>query len=645
MCGIFGWISSASNRIDFPLDVVQKSLATMKSRGPDDNGFMYRTTSEVWKSDDDTNLDKCSVMLAHVRLSIIDLSAAGKQPMVTKNSRYRISFNGEVYNYRELRKTLETLGFVFHTDTDTEVVLQAFAHWGTDCLNMFTGMFAMAIHDELESKLYLIRDHFGIKPLFYTYNKGNTLFFASELPVILGFPDVSHSISTQRAYDYLMFSDYDSKEETMVEGIYNLLPGHYLVVDTIQSKIIEKKRYWNLNVDSDSPLKYTDAAEKLREMFLDSIKLHLRSDVPFGTALSGGIDSSAITCAIRHVEPDIEFPSFSYIASGSSVNEEKWADIVSTHSRSTSHKVRVAAEEIIQDLDKLIQLQGEPFGGTSIYAQLRVFGIAKEAGIKVTLDGQGADEMLAGYIGYPGERIKTLLLHGNVVGAWKFFSATTQWPDRTKLDVFKRIVSVFSPKSLYPFLRSIGKGTLSPDWIDKNWLRYSKINCDIPRVEKIYTSKNYVRNELAKQLTQQGLTSLLRHGDRNSMHHSIESRVPFLTREMAEFMMSLPEEYLIASDGTTKAIFREAMRGIVPDKILNRRDKVGFATPENNWLRLLSPWVEKQLHDAKDLPIFDVAELKKEWQEILAGRKNFDARVWRWLNLIRWAKLFNLQFA
>jgi len=277
--------------------------------------------------------------------------------------------------------------------------------------------------------------------------------------------------------------------------------------------------------------------------------------------------------------------------------------------------------------------------------QLRVCGLARDSGVKFTLDGEGADELLAGYIGYPGERVKTLLRKGNLFGAWRFFLATSKWPDRSKVDVFKRIISIMAPHFMYPFLHAVGKGSLSPSWLDKARLKDYGVSFDMPRVENIYKSKNHVRNKLASQLTQQGLTSLLRHGDRNSMHYSIESRVPFLTRDMAEFMMSLPEEYLIAADGTTKAVFRKAMRGIVPDQILDRRDKIGFATPEKNWLKLLSPWVEEQLHEARGLPIFCVEELQKEWQEILVGRKRFDTRVWRWLNLIRWAKLFNLQFA
>lgn len=645
MCGIFGWINSGSNNIRSARECLQNSFSEIEHRGPDDRGCMFKTPSNGWSDNDNLVTDDTSLLLAHVRLSIIDLSSAGKQPMVTTDGRYRISYNGEVYNYCELRKELEALGNVFQTDTDTEVVLQSFSQWGIDSLNMFTGMFSMAIHDDMENRLYLIRDHFGIKPLFYSYNSDNVLFFSSELSTLLSFPHISHSISKQRVYDYLLFSDYDSKEETMVDDVYNVLPGHYLVIDTLDARIIDKKRYWNLDVNKQTKLNYSDATEKLRQLFLDNVRLHLRSDVPFGTALSGGVDSSAITCAIRHIEPDIEFPSFSYIAPGSHVSEEHWSDLVSKQARTISHKVYASAEDIIKDIDKLIRIQGEPFGGTSIYAQLKVFGLVKNAGIKVTLDGQGADEMLAGYIGYPGERIKTLLLQGNVAAAWRFFSSTTQWPDRTKLDVFKRVVGVFSPKSLYPFLRSIGKGSLTPEWINADWLRENKINCDIPRVEKIYTSKNHVRNELAKQLTQQGLSSLLRHGDRNSMHYSIESRVPFLTREMAEFMMSLPEDYLIAADGTTKAIFKKSMRGIVPDEILDRRDKIGFATPEKNWLSLLSHWVEKQLNDAKDLPIFHVNELQKEWQEILVGKKAFDTRVWRWLNLIRWSKIFNLSFS
>jgi len=642
MCGVFGWVSRGGDRHADSRQLVADSFRLLRHRGPDDHGMMFQLGDGRWHAREHELRGDIPLFLGHVRLSILDLSPLGKQPMVTEDGRFRLSFNGEVYNYLELRRELEAKGVCFKTHTDTEVVLHAFAHWGLDCLVRFSGMFAMAIHDEKEKRLYLIRDHFGIKPFYYHCDAAGGLVFASELPVLLTFPSVGRQASPQRTYDYLLFGDYDSQEETMIEGVRQLLPAHYMVVDSETGSIVEKKRYWQPELAQRSSLSFEDAADKLRAMFLDNVRLHLRSDVPVGAALSGGVDSSAVTCAIRHLEPDMDLPVFTFVAAGSDVNEEQWADLVAAKVGAISHKVRIDPTELVADLDALIQAQGEPFGSTSIYAQYRVFRLAHEAGIKVTMDGQGADEMFAGYIGFPGERLKTLLVHGRIFEAWHFFNATSQWPDRSRKEVFKRLVGQFAPKALYPLMRSIGRSSLTPPWLNLSWLRSRGVAFDVPRVEQLYSGREYVRRELARQLTQRGLPALLRHGDRNSMHFSIESRVPFLTRELAEFSLSLPEEFHIDRDGTTKALFKHAMRGIVPDGILDRRDKIGFATPEREWLTALSPWVESVLDDADGLPVFHADMLRQTWQRVLAGQQVFDWQVWRWLNLVRWAQLKNV---
>jgi len=638
MCGIFGWVSGVKRSGAGFRDAVASSFRLLRHRGPDAHGMMFQRGDGRWCDREHDLQEDVPLFLGHVRLSILDLSPLGKQPMATADGRFRLSFNGEVYNYLELRRELEMEGVQFRTHTDTEVVLQAFARWGVGCLLRFTGMFAMAVHDDVEKKLYLIRDFFGIKPLYYHDEPGQVA-FASELPVLLNFPGVGRTASSQRTYDYLLFGDYDSQQDTLIEGVRNLLPAHYMVVDAASGKIEKIKRYWQPDLSHTSSLSFDDAADKLRSMFLDNVRLHLRSDVPVGAALSGGVDSSAVTCAIRHLEPDMELPVFTFVAEGSDVNEERWADLVSAHTRADSHKVQIDPAEIVHDLDQLIRAQGEPFGSTSIYAQYRVFQLAHEAGIKVTMDGQGADEMFAGYLGFPGERLKTLILQGRMIEAWRFFNATSRWPDRNRKEVFKRMVGQLLPRSFYPLLRPLARGSLTPEWLDQEWLQERHVRFDMPRVDEVYSGRCYVRRELACQLTQRGLPALLRHGDRNSMHFSIESRVPFLTKELAEFAMSLPEEYLIAADGTTKALFKKAMRGIVPDAILDRRDKIGFATPELEWLSALDPWVREVLDGADELPFFHADALRQCWQEILAGRRRFDWQVWRWLNLIRWTQL------
>ena len=644
MCGIFGWITNTANEPIGSTDQVRACFDALFHRGPDDRGVMFKYPDGEWSGCEDALPGPVHLLLGHVRLSILDLSPLGKQPMATPDGRFRLTFNGEVYNYRELRSELEASGIAFTTHTDTEVVLHAFAQWGLGCLDRFTGMFAMAVHDDRESRLYLIRDHFGIKPLYYAEPSAGQLIFSSELPALLQFPSVRRSVSAQRVYDYLVFGDYDSHRNTMVTDIQQLQPAHYMVIDSRNGEVLDRQRYWQPDLARDSGLSFQDAAEQLRTLFLDSVRLHLRSDVPLGSALSGGIDSSAVSCAIRDLEPGLRLPTFTFVAPGSEVDEERWANQVAAHIHADMHKVHVDPHEMVADLDDLIRVQGEPFGSTSIYAQYRVFRLAKECGVKVTLDGQGADEMLAGYLGFPGERLKTLLTHGDIPGAWQFFNATSRWPDRTKGAVFKRLVGQFTPRWLYAHLWAVVRGSLKPAWLDRDWFDERSVRFETPRTAKVYGGRSYVRRALAQQLTERGLPGLLRHGDRNSMRFSIESRVPFLTREMVEFLLSLPEEYLIAADGTTKAVFRQAMRGLVPDVVLDRKDKIGFATPEKGWLQSIAPWVDDTLGSTRDMPVFRTDAIQTTWQDVMAGRRPFDWQVWRWLNFIRWAKLFNVTF-
>lgn len=642
MCGIFGWVSSG-RKVPNAERAVATVLNKLRHRGPDDRGVSWRGPTGEWSDGIPFNDAPCEVLLGHVRLSILDLSPLGRQPMVTDNGRFRISFNGEVYNYLELRRELETAGVRFRTHTDTEVVLYAFAHWGLACLNRFVGMFAMAIHDQKENRLYLIRDYFGIKPLYYALLEQGGVAFASELPAMLELPGVGRRANPQRIYDYLMFGDYDSLEATMIEGVQHLLPGHYMVVDCASGEVLEKRRYWELDLSRTIDLDFLAAAKRLQEMFLENVRLHLRSDVPLGAALSGGVDSSAVTCAIRHLEPNMPLQTFTYVAKGSRVDEERWADRVIEHVQSEAYKVEVQPEELIEDLDTLIHAQGEPFGSTSIYAQYRVFRLAKEAGVTVVLEGQGADELLGGYMGFPGERLKSLIVRGQLMEAWRFFQETSRWPGRSRSEVFKRLLAKLLPGWIFPLARTFGRNNLTPAWLNVAWLKEHGVRFDLPRVEPVYEHGcDYVRRELARQLTQRGLPALLRHGDRNSMHFSIENRVPFLTRELAEFVISLPEHYLIDRNGRTKAVFKEAMRGIVPDVILDRRDKVGFATPEQQWLTRLDPWVREVFEDVSHVPCLCGSKLQRAWSDILAGKRAFDWQVWRWLNLIRWIELFEV---
>lgn len=622
MCGIAGGFWTGSEKSIEPR--LTAALQCLKHRGPDDRGWI---------------VERCPggvVAFGQNRLSIIDLSSGGHQPMLSHDQKFAIVFNGEIYNYRELREQLRAIGCQFRSESDTEVLLTAWAVWGRACLVRLEGMFAFAIHDRQSNKLICARDSFGIKPLFYHQSEGDFA-FASELKGLLALRGGRSRPDLQRAYDYLVHGDYDSQERTFVEGMSHLLPGAFIEIDLGARKIAEPELWWKPPIRETFKSSFEDAAEAVREQFLHNIRLNLRSDVPLGAALSGGIDSSAVVCAIRHVEPSIPIHTFSYIAKGSDVSEERWVDLVNEKVNAVSNKVSASALDLVQDLDALIAAQGEPFGSTSIYAQYRVFRLAREKGITVTLDGQGADELLAGYHGYPGQRLLSLYENGNYLAMHNFARRWSEWPGRSYDRAWMYLGRSVFPDDLYSRARKILGRDFQPAWLKTDMLHEAGVSFRELRPVRLPENRSRrVIEQLAYSLTKRGLPHLLRHGDRNSMAFSIESRVPFLTIPMAELLLSLPENYLISNEGETKRVFRAAMRGIVPDEILDRRDKIGFETPERDWLLSIAPVLREWLLDSGEVPFLDPTELVAGFDAIVSGRVPFSWQLWRWINYVRW---------
>jgi asparagine synthase (glutamine-hydrolysing) len=449
-------------------------------------------------------------------------------------------------------------------------------------------------------------------------------------------------LNLQRAYDYLVGGSYDDCADTFCDGVEQLLPGHVLNLDLQQQIAPTLMRWWWPSVDERTDLSFADAAAQLRTMFLDGIRLHLRSDVPLGAALSGGIDSSAVVCAMRHVAPDMPIHTFTYVARGSYLDEENWVDLVNAHVGAIAHKVVVKPEQLATDLDDLIQAQGEPFGSTSIYAQYRVFKLANEHGVTVTLDGQGADEMLAGYSGYPGPRMRSMLEKGEVLDLVRFINRWSRWPGRSIRLGVRECIAQFLPQQLRNSAHKLMGNKPGPVWLNIPALEAAGVVRELPDVMQLENSPagRRLMATLRQILAGQGLNALLRHGDRNSMRWSVESRVPFLSTDLAEFLLSLPEHYLISAQGETKHIFRAAMRGIVPDAILDRKDKVGFSTPEKAWLKQLEGQVMTWLQAAESMPFLNVFECRHEVQAIIDGKKPFSFQAWRLINFCRWVQIF-----
>lgn len=625
MCGIFGAITLLQA---IPLSGrLEQVSRLLHHRGPDDTG--------LWTLGNGAH----RVDLGQTRLSIIDLSPGGHQPMVSADGRHVLTFNGEIYNYKELRIELQRLGCVFRSASDTEVLLQAWETWGEGCIPRLRGMFAFAMWDSRERRLTCVRDAFGIKPLFYANLKAG-FYFASELPALHALVGETMTMNSAVMLDYLVRGRYDIGTETFFAGCERLEAGHVLRVllddDAMQ---IEVERWWWPSIEEDTGVSFRDAVAGVRERFVENIRLHLRSDVAIGVALSGGVDSSSIASAVRYIEPEMPISTFSFVAPGSPVNEEMWVDSVNEHVRASPHKVIIQANELADDLDTMIMTQGEPFGSTSIYAQYRVYQSASESGVKVMLDGQGADELFAGYDGYPTARVRSLLRSGDLVGWARLLSGWSEYPRRSAGQWLQHSVAAIAPQSFMPYMRRVSGRDRRPAWADARAFKRLETRIVHQELSRSHWDGRSLAGRLREALTQGEMGVLLRHGDRNSMRWSIESRVPFLTTDFAEYSLRLPETYLLSPRGETKHVFRAAMRGIVPDAILDRRDKVGFETPETYWLRALRPRVPEWLEGLDSIPFVDASAARMHVDGALSGRRPFTWQIWRLINASRWVQV------
>lgn len=639
MCGIAGIVDRAGRANH---ERAPKVLERLQHRGPDDYGFLrfYQGKAELGRQWTPCQTSP-EVVLLHRRLSILDLSESGWQPMGSPDGHYYVTFNGEIYNYLELRDELQGLGHRFCSQSDTEVLLAAWAQWGLKALNRFVGMFAFALLDTQSRTLVFARDFFGIKPLYYTATR-DCFVFASEIKALLEFGVASREVDRDRVLQYLRYGACKFGSATMFADVRQLPPAHYLLVSLDADFRTEPVCYWKPETKTNNDISFEEAAQTIRELFLNNIRLHLRSDVPVGAALSGGIDSSSIVMAMRAVSSNLQLHTFTYVAEGEDVNEEHWADLVASAAHAEVHKTRPDANSLVADLSGLIEAQDEPVRTTSMYAQYCVFRAARQAGITVMLDGQGSDEMFGGYRFYMGARLASLLRQGHWAQAVRFLLKCSRYPDVGKLWLVLIAGEHLLPPELHLTLRRLIGKNPTPPWLKRSWFPDNASG----GVKGYGDSPELLKQRLLQTMFESNLANLLRYEDRNSMAFSIESRVPFLTPQLVNFVLSLPERYIISDEGLSKAVFRRAMRGIVPDPILNRTDKIGFATPEEKWLPGVSTWVDRVFSSeaANSIPFMDMNLIRDEWSAIHHGRKPFDPHVWRWINLIQWTQQFGIKY-
>jgi len=544
VCGIFGVVSFVQPFLEEEVRRFDDALDLVRYRGPDNKGYFL--------SDDKR------VFLGHRRLSIIDLLPEGNQPLFQDG--LVIVYNGEIFNYLELKRELEKNGAVFRTDTDTEVILKVYEKYGTRGFEKLNGMWAFAILDMRQKRLILSRDRFAIKPLHYM-NLGDRLFFASEIKQLLPFLP-KKEVSEEQMLVFLERGITDYDENTFIKGVNRVKAKHSLIINLDTGKISDEK-YWDYEFKEISSL--DSAVQEFRELFLDSVKLRLRSDVKLGALLSGGLDSSSIVLATTKFMP---VESYSVITREKEYSEEKYIDLLSRSSKTENKKMFFVPSQVLENLYDVIYHQDEPFGGLSIVAQYMIFKkIKDETDVKVVLSGQGADEVLMGYLKYYFMYLKSLLNQGAVLSLTKEILASLV--NRTAIWYIdkKAIIRHFFSSPLPSFVKD--EQQLSKQLLTASSLRKTQI-LDIDRYS---------------------IPALTRYEDRNSMANSIEVRNPFLDHRLVNFCLSLPDNYKIRN-GWSKFILRASMQEL-PKEIRWRRDKKGFVTPEEVWLKgQLRPIVE-----------------------------------------------------
>ncbi len=614
MCGIAGIISTGQADLKVDLD---RMIAKISHRGPDGE--------YVWTSSDGL------VSLGHQRLAIIDLSDCGIQPMHFLN-RYSIVHNGEIYNYKELRTELQGSGYQFKSQSDTEVILAAYDKWKEECLSRLDGMFAFAIWDQREKKLFAARDRFGQKP-FYYHIRQNIFYFASEIKSIRS---VISSVEINEPLLLLFLGEGSSilpadPAATFYSSILQLPPASCLTFEPL-TKMDNLKvwNYWKINKDVQNQVTSEIAIAEFRNILENSVSRCFRSDISVGTSLSGGLDSSSITAIASSGNFDKNsYKAFTAAFPGFSKDESEFATRVATEFKLEHFRLTPEANELSVELDEFLIHQDEPVSSASVYAQYKVYQLASRQGIKVLLDGQGADEILAGYPKYMHwylqelfrshksefQRERKVLQENSIQAHWNITNElAARFPDFARTFLEKRAI------------RKIKSNIhLDSDFLESN------LRADLIQKPVVRTLNDILHFNTHKG----GLQQLLRYADRNSMAHGCEVRLPFLDHRLAEFVFSLPSTFKI-HDGYTKWILRKSVENKLPSEIVWRKDKVGFEPPQKKWME--NPNIQEMIRNSKEIlvkkKILSPSVLHKKIQPHDAhAAESFD---WRYLVAGRW---------
>lgn len=614
MCGIAGIISINPNEVS--IHRLKAMTDSIIHRGPDGEG--------QWINDDG------KVGFGHRRLSIIDLSQHANQPMHYMD-RYTIVFNGEIYNYIELKDELRTQGYSFKTSSDTEVLMALYDKYKASCLGKLDGMFAFAIYDDVEKTVFCARDRFGEKPFHYHYEPGKKFIFGSEMKELWAV-GLSKDINSGMLYNYLNYGNIQNPKalsETFYSNIKRLENAHYAIIDirTLSCSVI---KYWDIDLSIQSDISLEKAIDKFKELMFQSVTRRLRSDVPVGSSLSGGLDSSTVVHVIDQLNRNktIHQKTFSARFPGFQKDESYYQQLMIDQTGAESYFTYPNADSMLDLIDKVYQHQEEPFGSASIIAQYEVFKLAKEQNVTVLLDGQGADEFLAGYHSYFKyyflEIEKDKKKFANQWNQYLLLHSNNQVNALFQKDFKYRLRQNFP--ALFSFMKSMNRMFKNDGEIfTPNFYQKAKRN----RFEPI-SHFDTLNGILKQSCVGGGLQELLRYADRNSMAHSREVRLPFLNHELVEFVFSLPVDYKIEG-GWTKLLMRKAFDKTMPDEIVWRKEKVGYEPPQKKWMQQ-SQVIEMITEQKKLLAKNGILKMKEAMKPVLpAEAMQGEMPDWRYL--------------
>jgi len=634
MCGIAGIVALDG----FDPETLVSMTHLVKHRGPDGFGFAYdlrggmNSLEVIHNENRMPDTPRPIVGLGNRRLAILDLSPCGNMPMATADGNLCVTYNGEIYNYRELRAELETLGYCFRSGSDTEVLLNAYTRWGEECVQRFNGMWSFALWDRRKQSLFCSRDRFGVKPFYYAFD-GRAFYFGSEIKQLIYGANLPRVANEKVIYHFLEQFLFNYSEATFFENIFQLRGGHSLTLRLHDPLSLSTRRYWELAIQSgpSAAQKVDEIYGEFRERWETAVRLRLRSDVPVGSTLSGGIDSSAVICQARKLAPGQDFHTFSSCIEQDDLDERPFISAVAKAIGSSGHLVYPKAAAFWERVDQISYHQDEPIQSGAVFAQWSVMEAARKQGVPVLLGGQGGDESLCGYQKYRYFYLWQLLRQGNPRA---FREAFLGMRNGTKSSWTLTDASRYFPAP-FRFTFSVADRVCTPDFRDAFANQRISIGATTSIAE---------RQKLDLTLT--SIPSLLHLEDRNSMAHSIETRLPFLDYRLVEFAVNCPPAVKL-KDGWSKWVLREVMKGAMPDEVRLRKSKLGFDVPQASWMQEGLSNGHRHLWDTPHLRMerfLDGGKLAQETRRFLNGESGAlpTDPLFRAISLEHWARVHNV---